>query len=146
MPLLALAGVIGIFRSADSGHDARAFLLMEAIIFLGYSGLVISIFPNIVPPTLSIWAASAPRSSQIFVLVGTVIILPIIAMPLVVTSLSNIIQIISKKKRSGKKVFLVAPLHHHFEAIGCPAYKVTMRYWVLGVMFAILGLVLGLLG
>src|SRR5580693_752233 len=78
VPLLVLACVVGIFRSADSGHDARAFILMEAIIFLGYSGLLISIFPNIVPPTLSIWAASAPRSSQIFVLVGTVIVLPII--------------------------------------------------------------------
>ena len=78
VPLLVLACVIGIFRSADSGHDARAFILMEAVIFLGYSGLLISVFPNIVPPTLNIWAASAPRSSQIFVLVGVVIILPII--------------------------------------------------------------------
>jgi cytochrome d ubiquinol oxidase subunit II len=78
VPLLVLACVVGIFRSADSGQEARAFILMQAIIFLGYSGLLISIFPNIVPPTLSIWAASAPRSSQIFVLVGVVIILPII--------------------------------------------------------------------
>jgi cytochrome d ubiquinol oxidase subunit II len=78
VPLLVLACVIGIFRSADSGHETRAFFFMEAIIFLGYSGLLISIFPNIVPPSLSIWAASAPRSSQIFVLVGMVIILPII--------------------------------------------------------------------
>jgi cytochrome bd ubiquinol oxidase subunit II len=78
VPLLVLACAIGIFRSADSGHEARAFILMQAIIFLGYSGLLISIFPNIVPPTLSIWAASAPRSSQIFLLVGVVIILPII--------------------------------------------------------------------
>src|ERR1700726_4615460 len=78
VPLLVLACVIGIFRSADSGPEARAFILMEAIIFLGYSGLLISIFPNIVPPTLSIWAASAPRSSQIFTLVGVAIILPII--------------------------------------------------------------------
>jgi cytochrome bd ubiquinol oxidase subunit II len=52
--------------------------LMEAIMFLGYTGLLISIFPNIVPPNLSIWAAVAPRSSQIFVLVGVAIILPII--------------------------------------------------------------------
>ena len=74
VPLLVLACVVGIFRSADSGHEARAFILMEAIIFLGYSGLLISIFPNIVPPSLSIWAASAPRSSQIFLLVGVVII------------------------------------------------------------------------
>ena len=75
-----------------------------------------------------------------------VLILPIIAFPLFITSLSNIIQVISKKTRGGKKVFLVAPLHHHFEAIGWPAYKVTMRYWILGVMFAMLGLVLALIG
>jgi cytochrome d ubiquinol oxidase subunit II len=78
VPLLVLACVIGIFRSADSGHEARAFILMQAVIFLGYSGLLISIFPHIVPPNLTIWAASAPRSSQIFVLVGVVIILPVI--------------------------------------------------------------------
>ena len=78
VPLLVLGCVIGIFRAADTGHEARAFVLMEAIIFLGYSGLLISIFPNIVPPTLSIWDASAPRSSQLFVLVGALIILPII--------------------------------------------------------------------
>jgi cytochrome d ubiquinol oxidase subunit II len=78
VPLLVLACVIGIFRSANSGHQSRALFLMEAIIFLGYTGLVISIFPNIVPPTLSIWAAAAPRSSQIFLLVGVVAIVPII--------------------------------------------------------------------
>ncbi len=74
-----------------------------------------------------------------------ILVLPIIALPLIVTSLSNIIQVFSKKYRK-KKVFLVAPLHHHFEALGWPAYKVTMRYWILGVMFAMLGLVLALLG
>ncbi len=70
-----------------------------------------------------------------------VLVLPIIALPLIVTTLSNIIQVLSKKFR-GKKVFLVAPLHHHFEAIGWPAYKVTMRYWVLGVIFALLGMII----
>jgi phospho-N-acetylmuramoyl-pentapeptide-transferase len=74
-----------------------------------------------------------------------ILVLPIIALPLFATSFSNIIQILSKKFRK-KKVFLVAPLHHHFEALGWPAYKVTMRYWILGVMFAMLGLVFALLG
>ena len=71
--------------------------------------------------------------------------LPIIAFPLAITVASNIIQIASKKLR-GKKVFLVAPLHHHFEAIGWPGYKVTMRYWVLSIIFAIIGLIFALLG
>lgn len=72
-------------------------------------------------------------------------VLPIIAFPLVITSLSVVIQLVSKKFRHGKKVFLVAPLHHHFEALGWPSYKVTMRYWVIGVVCAILGLIVALM-
>ncbi|MFA5841170.1 MAG: hypothetical protein WC847_02780 [Candidatus Paceibacterota bacterium] len=78
-------------------------------------------------------------------LTDSVLILPIIAMPLVITSLSVIIQLISKKIRNGKKVFKVAPLHHHFEAIGWPSYKVTMRYWVFSVIFAIIGIILAII-
>lgn len=74
-----------------------------------------------------------------------VFVLPIIALPLLGTSLSVIIQQVSKKFR-GKKVFLVAPIHHHFEAIGWPAYKVTMRYWIIGVICALLGFMLALVG
>jgi len=75
-------------------------------------------------------------------LTNSVLILPLIALPLAITSLSDIIQITSKKFRNGKKVFKLAPLHHHFEAIGWPSYKVTMRFWILSVMFAILGIIL----
>jgi len=70
--------------------------------------------------------------------------LPIIAFPLVVTVLSNIIQVASKKFR-GKKVFRIAPLHHHFEAIGWPSYKVTMRYWIISIVCAIVGMTVALL-
>ncbi|OHB16525.1 MAG: hypothetical protein A2431_04250 [Candidatus Zambryskibacteria bacterium RIFOXYC1_FULL_39_10] len=73
------------------------------------------------------------------------LVLPIIALPLVITVFSNIIQVFSKKFR-GKKVFLVAPLHHHFEAIGWPAYKVTMRYWIFSLVCALLGITLALIG
>lgn len=74
-----------------------------------------------------------------------ILVLPIIALPLLATSLSNILQIASKKFR-GKKLFLVAPLHHHFEALGWPAHKITMRFWIVGVVSAMLGVVLALLG
>ncbi|MEX1027279.1 MAG: hypothetical protein WD049_04630 [Candidatus Paceibacterota bacterium] len=74
------------------------------------------------------------------------LVLPIIAFPLVMTVLSNIIQVTSKRLRGGKKVFLVAPIHHHFEAIGWPAYKVTMRYWILSIVTALLGMILALIG
>lgn len=72
------------------------------------------------------------------------IALPIVALPLVATTLSNIIQVFSKKYR-GKKVFLIAPIHHHFEALGWPPYKVTMRFWILSIVFAILGAIVALL-
>ena len=71
--------------------------------------------------------------------------LPIIAFPLVITVLSNIIQVASKKLRGGKKVFRIAPLHHHFEAIGWPSYKVTMRYWIISIVCAIVGMTVALL-
>ncbi|HEV7702616.1 MAG TPA: hypothetical protein VGO63_04215 [Candidatus Paceibacterota bacterium] len=75
-------------------------------------------------------------------LTNSVLILPVIALPLVITSASDIIQIASKKFRNGKRVFRLAPLHHHFEAIGWPAYKVTMRFWVLSIVFSIIGIIL----
>lgn len=70
--------------------------------------------------------------------------LPVIALPLVATVLSNVIQVISKRFW-GKKVFRIAPLHHHFEAVGWPSYKVTMRYWIISIMSAIAGVTIALL-
>jgi phospho-N-acetylmuramoyl-pentapeptide-transferase len=74
-----------------------------------------------------------------------VAVLPIVAMPLTVTVLSDIVQVLSKKFR-GKKVFLIAPLHHHFEALGWPAPKVTMRYWILSIIFAFIGVIIAIIG
>lgn len=78
-------------------------------------------------------------------LTDAVVDLLVIALPLFVASGSDIIQLLSKRFR-GKKVFLVAPIHHHFEALGWPAYKVTMRFWIISVICAIIGTVLALLG
>lgn len=75
-----------------------------------------------------------------------VVALLVIALPLFLTAASVIIQVASKRFRGGKKIFRVAPLHHHFEAIGWPSYKVTMRYWVIGVMFALLGMIMAFIG
>jgi phospho-N-acetylmuramoyl-pentapeptide-transferase len=83
--------------------------------------------------------------SVIAFLTNTVLLLPIIAFPLFITSLSNVIQIGSRKFRNGKKVFLFAPLHHHFEALGWPKYKVTMRYWIVGIITAILGVIISII-
>ena len=79
-------------------------------------------------------------------LTNTVLWLPIIALPLLATSASVIVQLLSKKMRGGKKVLLVAPLHHHFEALGWPSYKVVMRYWVISLVFALIGMILAIIG
>ncbi len=76
---------------------------------------------------------------------NTVLLLPVIAFPLFITSLSNVIQMSAKKFFHIKKVFLYAPLHHHFEALGWPRDKVTMRYWILGLMTSIIGVVITLI-
>lgn len=81
----------------------------------------------------------------IAMLTNSALVLPIIAFPLVLESTSVIIQVLSKKLR-GKKVFLSAPIHHHFEALGWPETKVTMRFWIVSAVSASMGLVIGLLG
>jgi phospho-N-acetylmuramoyl-pentapeptide-transferase len=83
--------------------------------------------------------------SVIAFMTNTVLLLPIIAFPLFITSLSDVIQISARKFCHGKKVFLFAPLHHHFEALGWPKYKVTMRYWIVGIMTSIIGVILSLI-
>jgi phospho-N-acetylmuramoyl-pentapeptide-transferase len=77
-------------------------------------------------------------------LTRNVVPLLLIAFPLFISSASVCLQLISKKLRNGKKIFLVAPLHHHFEALGWPSYKVTMRFWVVSLITALLGLVLAI--
>lgn len=81
----------------------------------------------------------------IAMLTNSVFILPLIAFPLVVESASVLIQITSKKLFK-RKVFLSAPIHHHFEAKGWPETKVTMRFWIIASICASIGLIFGLIG
>jgi phospho-N-acetylmuramoyl-pentapeptide-transferase len=79
-------------------------------------------------------------------LTDTVLLLPIIGLVFVAEAGSVILQIGSKKLRHGKKIFKVSPVHHHFEASGWPETKVTMRFWLIGQVSAVLGLIVFLLG
>ncbi len=79
-------------------------------------------------------------------LTDQVLLLPIIGFPLFFTSLSSFLQIISKKLYGPNgRIFKVAPVHHHFEAIGWSRAKITMRYWIISVVFAVSGIVIALL-
>jgi len=76
----------------------------------------------------------------------TVYVLPIIGAVYVMETGSVIINRLSKKFRHGKRVFLSSPIHHHFEALGWPETKVTMRFWILGQVSGVLGLIAFLTG
>lgn len=77
----------------------------------------------------------------IAMLTNTFLLLPIIAFLFVLESLSVIIQVGSRKLRH-KKVFLCAPLHHHFEAVGWPEPKIVMRFWLISGVMAVIGLII----
>ncbi len=79
-------------------------------------------------------------------LTNTVVLLPIIGIVFVAEAGSVILQVASKKLRHGKKIFKISPIHHHFEASGWPETKVTMRFWVVGQVAGVLGLILFVLG
>jgi cytochrome d ubiquinol oxidase subunit II len=81
VPLLVVAATIGLQMSLRRrASDALPFVLSLALVFLGYSGLGISLWPNVIPPSTSIWEAAGPPQSLGFALVGALFIIPIILM------------------------------------------------------------------
>lgn len=78
-------------------------------------------------------------------LTDSVIVLPIIGGLLVLEAGSVILQLLSKKIFK-KKIFLSAPLHHHLEAKGWKPEKITMRFWLIGMVLAVIGVAIRLLG
>ncbi|CUU20965.1 putative Cytochrome bd2 subunit II CDS [Bradyrhizobium sp.] len=78
VPLLVLLATILLIRSLSNGYHAAPFMLALCLLFLGYSGLAISLWPNIVPPSISIWQAASPPQSLGFTLVGALFIIPFI--------------------------------------------------------------------
>lgn len=76
---------------------------------------------------------------------NSTVILPIVCIIYVIESVSVAIQLTSKKFLK-KKIFLSTPIHHHFEAIGWPETKITMRAWILTGVAAGMGLVIGIIG
>src|SRR5687767_6677382 len=76
VPLLALANAVWLWRAVVRRADYMPFILALTFFALGFAGLVLGIWPNLLPPDLSIWRAAAPPESQGFVLAGTLIMLP----------------------------------------------------------------------
>jgi phospho-N-acetylmuramoyl-pentapeptide-transferase len=146
-----LAG--GVFAIIYSAYAIIA-LVNGQIDLAAYSSVVVGgllafLWFNIPPARffLSETGTMALTTSLVIVAFLTKAVIPllVIAFLLIATSASSLIQILSKKYR-GKKVFIVAPLHNHLQMIGWPKTKITMRYWVLGMIFAALGIIVALIG
>jgi cytochrome d ubiquinol oxidase subunit II len=78
VPAATALVVFAAWRWIGSGHEVLPFLAAIALFLLGYLGLLISNFPYLVPPSLTIWQTAAAPATQIFMLMGTLLMLPII--------------------------------------------------------------------
>ena len=74
----------------------------------------------------------------IAVLIKKELLLVIVGGVFVMVALSVIIQVLSYRYRGGKRVFKMAPIHHHFELSGWHESKVVVRFWIIGVLCALL--------
>jgi cytochrome d ubiquinol oxidase subunit II len=77
LPVMTVGCCIVLLRTLRRG-EASPFIMTLLVIALGYLGLGISLWPNVIPPDISIWEASSPPSSQRFALVGALLIIPVI--------------------------------------------------------------------
>jgi cytochrome d ubiquinol oxidase subunit II len=78
VPAATLLVAIAAWRALDTGGDTVPFLAAIGLFVLGYLGLLISNFPYIIPPSLTIWQTASSASTQVFMLIGTLMMLPII--------------------------------------------------------------------
>lgn len=141
--LLTAFGSYGVIAYAQGHYDLAAFcgvILGALLAFLWFN----------INPALFFMGDTGAMSlgitlGIIAMLTNQFLLLPLICFIMMAESLSVIIQIISKKIRNGKKVFLSAPIHHHFEAKGWPETKITMRFWIISWVMAALGLIIAFL-
>ena len=135
-PIFAAYGIIAYSKGL---YDLTAFI----IIIIG--ALIAYLWYNIHPAKFYMGETGIMGLTVVLAIIAlltnSVLFLPIIAFVLVVESSSVILQLLSKKIR-GKKIFLSAPIHHHFEALGWPETQITMRFWIISAVFSGLGLVL----
>jgi phospho-N-acetylmuramoyl-pentapeptide-transferase len=144
----------GVFAEIYAAYAVIAFaggqIDLAAYSAVVVGGLLAFLWFNIPPARFfnSETGTMALTTSIVIVAFLTKAVVPLLLISalLIATSASSVIQILSKRYRGGKKVFIVAPLHNHFQAAGWPAAKVTMRYWVLGMVLAALGVILALIG
>jgi len=139
----------GVFASIFGAYGAIAFVQgqYDLATFCGVvAGALLAFLWFNIPPArfymseTGILGLTTTLAVMVF-LTDTIFIFPIIALVLMAEIGSTVLQL-SSKKLFKRKIFLIAPVHHHFEAKGWPSYKVTMRFWLVSSVAAITGLVI----
>jgi len=90
--------------------------------------------------SLALWAVLG----VVALMTGHWILLPIIAIIPVSEAVSDVLQILYFKITKGKRLFKMAPLHHHFELLGWSETQIVQRFWLIGLLGAILGIAIAL--
>jgi len=78
VPLATAAAAVMLWRALSTDRNSKPFWLSLALFLFGMIGVGVTLWPNVAPPSLTIWDAAAPYSSQLFMLVGTIITMPLI--------------------------------------------------------------------
>lgn len=78
VPILVVVFTYLTIKACQKQQESMPFLYTLALVFLAYTGFLISIFPYVIPPSITIWEAAAPVNSQLFALIGALILIPII--------------------------------------------------------------------
>ncbi len=124
---------------------SQGLFILSAICMLIVGALIAFLWFNIKPAqfymgdvgSLALWA----NLGIMAMMTDTLAVLVIISWIYILEICSVIIQLTSKKLRNGKKVFRIAPFHHHLEAIGWSEETVVMRFWLVGMILSSIGLI-----
>lgn len=145
-----LDGLAGGLLAIAFGSFAVIAYMAELYVLAGFCavcvGAIAGFLWNNVPPAMFFMGDTGALAlggvlAVIAMMIEQPLVLPLVGFIFVIEMLSVIIQLTSKKLRGGKKVFLSAPIHHHFEALGWGESKVTMRMWIVGGIMALLGVI-----
>jgi phospho-N-acetylmuramoyl-pentapeptide-transferase len=141
--LMSAYSAFGVIASLQGNFGIAAFCFTVVGALLSY------VWFNI-PPARFVMGdvgsfALGTALGVVAMLTDTLFLLPIICIVFVAEAGSSLLQILSKKYLH-RRIFISAPVHHHLEATGWPKTKVTMRFWIIGQVCAVLGIILALTG
>jgi phospho-N-acetylmuramoyl-pentapeptide-transferase len=161
--IVGTANAVNLTDGLDTlagGTAALAFAAYGIIAFLQDQSFLATFSFTVVGATLGfLWFNAHP--AQVFMgdtgslalgaalavvamMTGHWLLLPLIGIVFVAEALSVILQVAYFKLSSGKRIFLMSPLHHHFELLGWSEPQVTMRFWLAGMVAAMAGIALAL--